>query len=234
MCNASSKRCQPYPPCTFGGTSQQNTTQTNRCPRLTSSERELLSAHRGCFKCCRFYQSHSGPNCPNGFPAGENYRTCTLDDAVRTQRNSTGRTLEKGKQSFTPSKPMAKAVTSTHVAQDENTSSEDINKQGIYTMLGPKITNAVLGNGSFSEEDSVSAPPLKSKHFIWKCTTDSPAVEFPVTVSALIDNGAHLVLIRPELVTKLGLPIFKLKEPETVDVAIDLGNQKKIPQILTH
>ena len=36
---------------------------------------------------------------------------------------------------------------------------------------------------------------------------------------ALIDNGAHLVLIHPELVKQLGLRIHKLHEPELIDIA---------------
>ena len=43
---------------------------------------------------------------------------------------------------------------------------------------------------------------------------------------ALIDNGAHLILIRPELVNWLGLKKHDLPEPELVDVAFN-SQQKK-------
>ncbi len=62
---------------------------------------------------------------------------------------------------------------------------------------------------------------------------DGPSVDFPVTVLALIDNGAHLVLIHPQLVAQLGLLIHQLKELEIIDIAIDSSNKEKKQQILT-
>ena len=77
------------------------------------------------------------------------------------------------------------------------------------TMYGPLAPSAVIGNGSFSSEsDNSVRQPLKSKHYVWKCKIDSPADDFPLTISTLIDNGAHMVLIRPETVQKLALPAF--------------------------
>jgi hypothetical protein len=43
---------------------------------------------------------------------------------------------------------------------------------------------------------------------------------------ALIDNGAHLVLIHPDLAAELGLKKFHLCEPELVDVALKNANTK--------
>ena len=39
-------------------------------------------------------------------------------------------------------------------------------------------------------------------------------------MNCLLDNGAHLVLIRPETVTDLALPIRKLKEPVSVTLTL--------------
>lgn len=78
----------------------------------------------------------------------------------------------------------------------------------------------MLGNGSFSESDVSVSVPKKSKHYIWKCTIDGPTVEFPVKTTSLIDNGAHIVLIHPDLVTKLGLQLLLLPSPEIVDVEL--------------
>jgi hypothetical protein len=47
-----------------------------------------------------------------------------------------------------------------------------------------------------------------------------PAVDFPIPVRALIDDGSHLVLITPELVDRLKLRRRRLHVPETVDVAM--------------
>ena len=64
------------------------------------------------------------------------------------------------------------------------------------------------------------APHIKSKHFIWNCSLTGPAVDFPVTKPSLINNSCHMVLIQPNVVEELGLPVFSLDQPEDVDVAI--------------
>jgi Aspartyl protease len=89
--------------------------------------------------------------------------------------------------------------------------------------------SASLGNGTDSgSSDNVSdLGPLKCKHFIWKCTIDGPLSEFPLKVSTLVDNGCHLMLIRPDIVQKLGLPIHTLHTPEPVDVTIKNGKEKQ-------
>ena len=91
--------------------------------------------------------------------------------------------------------------------------------------------SAVLGNGTDSgESDTMSdLAPLKCKHFIWRCFVDGPSTKFPVKVSSLVDNGCHLVLIRPDIVAKLGLRTFPLPSPEPIDVAIkDVKKKKKM------
>ena len=100
-------------------------------------------------------------------------------------------------------------------------------------MYGPLASSAVIGNGSFSSESDTSVrQPFKSKHYIWKCKIDSPADEFPLTLSTLIDNGAHMVLIRPDTVQKLSLPTFLLPKPEVIDVAVSSSSSTK--KTLTH
>lgn len=47
-------------------------------------------------------------------------------------------------------------------------------------------------------------------------------------MSSLVDNGCHLVLIRPDIVEKLGLPISTLSIPEPIDVAIKDSKKKKM------
>ena len=100
-------------------------------------------------------------------------------------------------------------------------------------MFGPLSSAAVIGDGSFSSENDTSVrQPFKSKHYVWKCSIDGPADEFPLKISTLVDNGAHMVLIRPEIVQKLGLPSFKLPHPEIIDVAVSSSTSTK--KTLTH
>ncbi|KAJ7367148.1 hypothetical protein DFH08DRAFT_679484, partial [Mycena albidolilacea] len=51
------------------------------CPKLTDSERALLSEHEGRYKCRRFYAGHRSNNCSNDFPDPSTYRTLTANDA---------------------------------------------------------------------------------------------------------------------------------------------------------
>lgn len=67
---------------------------------------------------------------------------------------------------------------------------------------------------------------IKFKHYVWNCMIEGLAVEFPINISTLIDNGAHMVLIQPELVAKLKLCIFQLCKPEIVNVAISTTTKK--------
>jgi hypothetical protein len=76
-----------------------------------------------------------------------------------------------------------------------------------------------------------TAPPLKGKHFIWTCQLNNATDRIAVKAKALIDGGAHMVLIRPDVVTRLVLPIFTLTSPERVNVA--MGAPDQIEQ-LTH
>ena len=90
----------------------------------------------------------------------------------------------------------------------------------------------MIGNGSFSDRDTSVSPPFKSLHFVWKCTVDSPLVDFPLKLATLIDNGAHMVLIRPETCSQLGLELFPLPKPELIDIAI--SSSTSVPKTLSH
>ena len=87
------------------------------------------------------------------------------------------------------------------------------------------MPSAVLGNSSFSESDI--SPPLCSKHFVAKFQIFADHLNFPLTYVSLVDNGAHLVLIHPEVPDELQLQHHPLKKPEIVSVAIEDGKKKK-------
>jgi RNase H-like domain found in reverse transcriptase/Reverse transcriptase (RNA-dependent DNA polymerase)/Integrase zinc binding domain/Chromo (CHRromatin Organisation MOdifier) domain/Aspartyl protease len=61
--------------------------------------------------------------------------------------------------------------------------------------------------------------PVSVEHLRWKAAVYGKN-DFPVPFNCLLDNGAHLVLIRPEVVKSLGLKIHKLKNPELVSLAL--------------
>ena len=93
-------------------------------------------------------------------------------------------------------------------------------------MVLPSSSMAfVLGNGSDSSEENnhfqrVSIAPLTVEHLKWDANVFG-CNEFPTRVNCLLDNGAHLVLIRPETVADLTLPIRKLSEPISITLALE-------------
>ncbi|KAI0077569.1 hypothetical protein K474DRAFT_1674726 [Panus rudis PR-1116 ss-1] len=68
----------PNNPSTAGS---RSTNISTRCPPLTVEEKKLLSDHKGCYHCRRFYAGHVSQNCPVGFPDPKTYRTLTAADA---------------------------------------------------------------------------------------------------------------------------------------------------------
>lgn len=94
-----------------------------------------------------------------------------------------------------------------------------------------------MADTSMTDESDLSitsmsdAPPLKGKHFIWKCRIDNPTDCISVKAKALIDSGAYMVLICPDLVAHLNLSSHPLEKPENVNIT--LGSANQITQ-LTH
>jgi len=205
--------------------------QTCRLPALTLDERALLRDNRGCFKYWRFFQDHRTPNCPNDFPSADSYKPLSVEDLNRAKKFSE----KKGVSGSSQRQPKTVAALQDATQETASAPATEYSEDGIYATFGPTAGSSIIGNGSFSEgETSVSFPPLKSKHFIWKCKVNGgPTVDFPLMVHTLIDNGAHIVLIRPELVKQLHLPVYTLETPEEVDVAIDTSCKKTKKQILS-
>ena len=82
-------------------------------------------------------------------------------------------------------------------------------------------TPFVLGTGeSDTESDPSSVSPLSVPHYIWHANVHG-RTEFPTPINCLLDNGAHLLLIRPETIADLRLKIRKLHKPESATVAIN-------------
>ena len=203
-----------------GPSRRGNSTQTNnastgsstssyvKLPPLTDSERNLLNEHRGCTKCRHFYVDHRSQNCPDGFPSGKGYKTLTMTDVLAA------------KKAKAVAKPTSKAVAATSSATIEDVDSDDdVSAAAAILPDSPgKYTSDSDEDWDVSRRE-VSRPPLRGKHLIWNCQIHSLTDDFPVKTRALIDNGAHLVLIHPDLVDHLGLKKYRLHKPELVDVA---------------
>ena len=82
----------------------------------------------------------------------------------------------------------------------------------------------VLAGDSDTSGSSEDVSPISVPHLMWRAQIwNNNDVQVPF--DCLLDNGAHLVLIRPETVTDLGLPIRRLREP--VSVTLALNNEPK-------
>jgi Aspartyl protease len=114
---------------------------------------------------------------------------------------------------------------------DNLTSMSDNLVHSVAAALPSTEINFALSPDSNSDGNSVqSAPvsfpilndpsigPVSVEHLRWKAVVYGKG-DFPTPFDCLLDNGTHLVLIRPEVVKFLGLKIHKLKNPELVSLA---------------
>ena len=201
--------------------------------KLSDEEKDIIRKCSGCFKCRKLYvpSKHIVENCPDGFPAPDTYQTLTWDYISKLKAACTNCITKTSSSSVKPIATVGEptASTSAHIMDTDSSTDSDF----IASIFGPLSQTSVLGNGSFSESDASVSIPKKSKHYIWKCAIDGPAVEFPVKTMSLIDNRAHIVLICPDLVTKLGLHLSLLPALEIIDIALN-SPTKKTQKALTH
>jgi hypothetical protein len=169
--------------------------------------------HQGCLKCHKFYVGHRAHQCSTTI-SGKNYKTLTEREAQRAKNSNNTR-------------PSSSTQISTIATVSDTTPTEQ--NDDFIAAVFPCLSSGVIGNRSFTDASDSSfasvskTPPLKSKHFIWDCILNGPTVTFPLKKAALIDNGCHMVLIQPDIVKELGLPVFTLEQPEKVDVAISFS-----------
>ena len=172
-------------------------------PRLTEEERRLLQEHDGCFKCRTFYAGHRQGTCTTTV-SGKGYKPLTAQDALRakaqknTRRSTTVGVVSDATTPTPAESPNLVAAVFPDFDDDEEISFSDANDDSLPSVSVP--------------------PPLKCKHLTWKCSLTGPTGSFPVR--ALVDSGAHMVLIRSALAHKLQLPIQFLENPELVNVAM--------------
>ena len=171
-------------------------------PRLTDDERKLLQDNDGCFKCRRFFAGHRAENC-TAILSGKGYKTLTSQDVVRAKANR-----------FPPRSTTVASITEVDLEEDNATPAIRDTVAAIFPDMHDFLDDP-------DDEEtllSVSPPPLQCEHLFWKCHLTTPTGLTPTT--ALIDSGAHIVLIRASLVQRLSLPTMPLATPQLVNVAI--------------
>jgi Reverse transcriptase (RNA-dependent DNA polymerase)/Aspartyl protease len=200
-----------------------------RCPKLLPSEYELLDKHSGCKKCRKFYVNHQVANCPNDFPNPDSYVTLTEQMALQAMATAAIASTYNGNTPSsssinTPFIPQTTYHTQTTSFVEEipnDTTSGQVQNSVAAMLPSSSSTPFVLGTGeSDTESNSSTVSPISVPHYIWHANVHGTS-EFPTPVNCLLDNGAHLVLIRPETVAELGLKIRKLHKPQLATVAIN-------------
>ena len=141
------------------------------------------------------------------------YKTLTLNDAL------------SAKKSKATAKPASKPVTTTTSKIETVDSDEDISAAAVVLLDSP----AQYGSDSDEDwemSDCEVSTPIHAKHLLWNCHVNSLIDDFPVRTHALIDNGAHLILIYQDLVAKLTLKKCRLNKPEIVDITFSKVKKK--------
>ena len=98
-------------------------------------------------------------------------------------------------------------------------SAEPAKSTDLVAAVFPQSITITADSSTAEDLDSSIAsvsntPPLKGKHLVWTCRVDNATDHVSVKAHALIDSGAHMVLIRPDLVKRLNLPSLPLVTPE--------------------
>jgi hypothetical protein len=181
------------------------TSKSDYPPRLTDNECQLLREHHGCFKCHEFYTEHQLDTCTARL-SSTNYKTRMLQDALWAKANKDTKTTRH-----------SATIAAVTEALPDVSDLPDANS--LVAALFPDSLPNHLEDDSFDNNVSlVSAVPLKCKHFTWSCQLDNATDSF--TINALIDSGAHMVLIHTNTAHRLGLQELPLQNPEFVNVAI--------------
>ena len=209
-------------------------------PKLSSVKRQLLYDNEGCLKCRRVFVQHRSAACPNDFPDTTNYKPLTQSFV-----NLIKKCLRK---------PLAAVMTS--VAETEAvTASVAIPIAAVMGMLrnptaympsnassmieGESDSDMSVSNRNFAAAVANQATsvltalnedlaPFTVPHLFWRCSINGAANGFPITLSALIDHGSHIVLISDEFTNSLFLKRRKLFEPMSIELAMPAEGPKHI------
>ncbi|KAJ6531857.1 hypothetical protein B0H19DRAFT_1081799 [Mycena capillaripes] len=218
-CPLKRNRRDSAPNSTLGSTTNTTSTANGRgscCPKLTPAEANLLNANHSCCRCQKPFQTHTHDHISTkacSFPLATNYKSVTqaMINAALTALTADGRCHFSLPPAPAPTPKPPVAVMLHNVA----------------TVI-PDIDDP---NDSLSTDGDLSNRVSRSHrtlHLFWEFLLEGPMTNLPVPICGLIDDGCHLVLIKPKLVDRLSLGKFKLHEPEEIGVAVDDPDAKPL------
>ena len=206
--------------------------------RFMDAERRLLFDNEGCLKCRKVFVPHRSANCPDGFPNGANYKTLTQSfvDHIKSRMNkkSVAAIMQPANDPTASSStaPIAAIMGSSssavaympsntfNVLEDDTGDSDDT----VSLLPTASAPNCVAASMLKACDDTA---PISIPHFFWRCTVGGAKNSFPITISALLDHGSHIVLISSDLDDELGLKRRTLPEPMPVELAVPDKKSKR-------
>jgi len=205
-------------------------------PKLTPIERKLIYDNEGCLKCRRVFVNHQSGTCPNDFPDAATYKPL-MQAAIDTLSKRAKKSIAAVTATTTSAQPIAivMGVSANPVAYMPSNISNVI--EGDSTDSKPSVSNphiATVHPQKPSPTPTASrcdVAPLTVPHLFWQCSISGPANCLPVTVNALIDHGAHAVLISEDLATSLNLRRRKLHDPMAVEMAMPGEGKNRIIEL---
>lgn len=175
-------------------------------PRLNDEEQRLLRENKGCFKCHHVNVGHNTKDCTLGFPTRNTYKTPAeqLASAIGVKKEN-------------------RKVAAIVVNKEDNY--EDVSAVAALRTLSPSplaSTTGVLSSRDDLDDDVHTHSKITSPHLTWSVHVKSPS-ESPI-VTALVDTGSPLVLIRDDVVRRLQL------HHHTLHKAVPLGRSEGVGQ----
>src|SRR6266404_1846620 len=186
-----------------------------------SFDHDILREHEGCTRCRVFYAGHTYTTCSNVPPTRQDYVERTLQDALCTKARV---------HTSTPRAPPIAAII-------EAASSPPPFAELVAAIL-PTHTASPDSPLDLSDEPSLSSmshpTTFKRDHFFWNCTLNTKSDHQLITIRALLNSGAHMTLIRPDIISRAHLHAIPLPQHESIELAVDSKSEKTITISLTH
>lgn len=193
-------------------------------PKLLQSERELLSANGGCYKCRRFWANHIGARCTAPPIDGASYKTLTSANVPPRPASYSAR---GGSSRTAVAALLASNATTDQTDTTPSASIEEVAPNSDYNVAAvlPNVASCVVDTGSPDYSDDEYAP-FVCPNLFWSCSLPGPdSSSAAVRVKALIDDGSSIVLIRQSIVGRLGLKTFTSEEPFSCSSAFSKSSQ---------
>ncbi len=141
--------------------------------------------------------------------SGKDYKPRTLPDALCAK----------------PGKPQSHAPVVAAITEQLADTMPVTDLVAAIFLAATTFTNNESSSDTLDASISSVSAPLKEKHLIWQCSLTNMTDHIWIKTHALINSGTHLVLICPDLVTQLRLPVHKLPTPEQIAVVVDATAQ---------